>query len=69
MTDRPNVKKCLDCQNFLEVRSHPCTDGKPITNKRGYACVLFLEEGVVFDGWSPEGCCECWTPRNRQIPS
>lgn len=66
MTCAANTKKCLDCRDFVEVRSHPSTDGKPVSAKRGNACVLFLEEGVVFDNWSPEGCCECWSP--REIP-
>jgi hypothetical protein len=40
---------CCACKNLKEDRSHPCTDGRTVSDVRGYICNP--EEGVYFSGW------------------
>jgi len=52
---------CCSCKWRYVDRSHPGTDGKPMSNTRGYICAEpFLG---YHSEWSEHGICECWIER------
>lgn len=52
---------CCTCKWQYVDRSHPGTDGKPMSSTRGYICAEpFLG---YHSGWTEHGMCECWTER------
>lgn len=57
---------CRDCKFLVEMCSHPLTDGKPLSNQIGYACIVFyaLENGPIVPNW-PTGSpgCEMFTKK------
>jgi len=54
---------CCKCKNHWPMFSHPCTDGKPMNEKRGWACVVM---GRVFPDW-PEHSVGCELFDNAQV--
>ena len=42
---------CCMCGYHFEDHSHPTTDGKQITEIKGYACCCFEYKCIVFSGW------------------
>lgn len=57
---------CCSCQFQAVDRSHPCTDGKMITEKRGWICFLPELEGDGISGWPEHGGCECYQRRENR---
>lgn len=62
---------CCNCRHLAEDHSHPCTDGRPINERAGFACLApeFVEPRstkfglrthvrIVFSKWSEHGICE-----------
>lgn len=53
---------CCKCMWHVPVFSHPKTDGKSITNQKGWACIGFPDdekEIYCFSGWKKHSCgCE-----------
>lgn len=55
---------CIECEFLAEMVSHPTTDGFALSNKLGYACVVFYmlseqgERGPICPNWKPHsiGC-------------
>ena len=58
---------CCTCQFRLNDWSHPDTDGKRMSNLRGYICAN--PELGHYSGWGPHGLCECWGKREKQPAS
>lgn len=56
---------CCTCAHHLKDFSHPETDGKPITNQRGWICAN-PEVGGLRSGWGEHGLCECHRERDCQ---
>lgn len=53
---------CCTCKWQYVDRSHPGTDGKPMSHTRGYICAEpFL--GYHSDWWHHSVGCECYTKR------
>ena len=60
---------CKNCIYLAEMVSHPCTDGKPMSNKIGYACVMFYMmpepdggRGPICPNWNRDSVgCEMHT--------
>jgi hypothetical protein len=58
-------KCCCNCVESIPLHSHPWVDGKPLSHKIGYVCLLFYHmeggsQAVISDG---HGLCECHTLR------
>lgn len=55
---------CCQCHWRLTDHSHPDTDGKSMSEKRGYICIAFTQMeamDVAHSGWSEHGMCELFT--------
>lgn len=55
---------CCQCRWRLTDYSHPSTNGKPMTEKRGYICIAFTQmEGMdmAHSEWPEHGMCELFT--------
>ena len=55
---------CCTCLWHYVDRSHPITDGKLMSDTRGYICAEpFLG---YHSGWPEHGMCECWEQRPKR---
>ncbi len=49
---------CCNCKYLVPDYSHPCTDGKRVTEQRGWICIGLLDEGMAHSDWLEHGLCE-----------
>ena len=61
-------EKCNTCQHLVDMVSHPSTDGKPLDNVIGHACIIFyvLEKGPIIPNWDKNSIqCEMHSPKSN----
>lgn len=63
--DIPGVGCCCVCIHHHPDYSHPLTDGKRMSEQRGWVCYPPEFEGAVFSGWSEHGICEMFTDKRK----
>lgn len=60
---------CCTCRRHIPDYSHPITDGKRISEQRGWVCMpleFCAEEGpIVFSGWPKHGLCEMYEEKKH----
>ena len=60
---------CCTCEFLIPMWSHPCTDGKSISNHVGWCCTI-LEKmsalGGVYANWHLHGMCEMHTEERNE---
>jgi hypothetical protein len=62
-----NGRCCCNCNNRLTDHSSPNTDGKPISEVRGFICFIENDGKVIaFSGWREHGLCELWESKIRK---
>ena len=61
-----NENCCCHCQYQLLDCSHPHTDGKSCTEKRGFACAP-PGANCIYSGWSEHGECEMFDERAKSV--
>jgi len=58
---------CCKCSFLIPDYSHPCTDGKSISHRRGWICTIDLDRPGGFSGWSHHSIgCEMFTCRRAK---
>lgn len=65
LEEGPSYQCCCSCVSLVEDYSHPITDGKNVTNLRGYVCT---SDGLHYSSGWPEHSkgCEMYTPRSKE---
>ena len=60
----PNGECCCNCNWHIKDLSHPGTNGKSVSEQRGWICASPEFDGM-FSGWGEHGLCELWTPETK----
>jgi len=65
----PEGDCCCQCELRIGDYSHPMTDGKRCTEKKGYICLGLAYEGYGHSGWWEHGpiCEEFRTKREEEV--
>jgi len=58
LKEPPFRQCCCNCKHHIPDYSHPETDGKSVSNQRGWICLFGGDKDGAFSGW-PEHSVGC----------